>query len=271
MICKMQPRVLYQKFPKRLKKAFLLGAGCIVATAIYAFCFRAYPPVFWMGMICLGFASLLTLYVIVQAIAIRQPMLTLSDAYLTYRKRNIPWSDITAVTALDLPGFRAVGIVLASPAASAPYQKSIARYGAIPIRAARGLSIEELREIVTGYWLASGGPALPASREGEVPAARVDGGAVRTWWARYVAWRERLTPSQLGILVLVNNLLFFAVAYRILVPAVLHPAPLLWTAVALVAAATGCATTLRHRAAMDAYRAGTGPRPTWLHDARSDD
>lgn len=120
----------------------------------------------WMYVILTSILVLALAYNILYAIALRQPMLTLTPRFLIYRKVSIPWEFISDVTELKTPGGTAVGISLSQgyfrvtptesslmprPTMGFFLRKSLAKYGAISIPQARGLTIDGLRQIVADY------------------------------------------------------------------------------------------------------------------------
>jgi hypothetical protein len=100
------------------------------------------------------------------AIALRQPMLVLTDTYLIYRKVRIPWDLIQEVQELAVPTGPCVGIVLtssiirATPLGSSTspvvtigplLQRDVAKYGAILIPPVRDMTPKELRQTILDY------------------------------------------------------------------------------------------------------------------------
>jgi hypothetical protein len=137
----------------------VLGGALIFAA-------RNFPFLFWMYAILTAILLLALAYNVLYVIALRQPMLTLNSRYLIYRKLSIPWEVIADVTELKTSRGAAVGITLREgklrikPTGSSLWpkptmgfllRKSLARYGAISIPQARGITTAQLRRIIADY------------------------------------------------------------------------------------------------------------------------
>ncbi len=173
--------VYYQQVPARLRKAFILGPIGLILGGSLMFAARNIHFLLWSYMILTSMLVLALAYNILYVIALRQPMLTLTPRFLIYRKVSIPWEFISDVTELKTPAGTTVGISLSQryfrvtptesslmprPTLGFFLRKSLAKYGAISIPQARGVTIEALRRIIVDYRDATAPPSRsPASSQ----------------------------------------------------------------------------------------------------------
>jgi hypothetical protein len=156
---------LYQEFPTRLKLALVLNIFVVAYAAGGALVFRSNSLVFWIFSVGLILAAGACIFNVLQAVAMTQPMLVLQPKSLTYRKVSMPWNLIVEVGTLQLPSGPCVGLTLregtlrllpadnavAGPTIGPLLRASIRKHGAIPVPCARGLTVEEMRDLILGY------------------------------------------------------------------------------------------------------------------------
>lgn len=152
--------VYFQQPRNNPGRAIGLAVIGLIYCLILALVMRQLPVPFWI-MVGLGAVIALALiYNILYTLGIRQPMLTVNAEYLVFRKIHIPWRIIERVELIELQNGRFVGIALkdenlritpkSAPASVkvtlAPIvRRDLQRYGAILIPAARGLTVDELK------------------------------------------------------------------------------------------------------------------------------
>jgi hypothetical protein len=168
-------RFFYQVPPKRFRQGLAAHLIALLSGIMLVLIFRSHPlhAVYvdlmglYGGILCIvlgtGNLALATLTII----GLRQPMLTLNESALIYRKAVFPWKVIAGITYVSLPTGRKVGILLRKgqlrirPLRSglfpwytmeAMLSKDLARYGVIPIPQARSISIEGLHDVITDYF-----------------------------------------------------------------------------------------------------------------------
>jgi hypothetical protein len=157
----LEPRVLYQAIPSRLKLVFILGPLAIVlAVAI----FLAAGDNGSLRTFSIAALAIIILVLAVDAVQIagyRKPLLLITPETLIFRSISIEWNKIAGVRILNEGVNRCAGIVLPSgtgfiPASpgmrarvvAAIIDKGIARYGALPIPAVRGMTVDGLCELL---------------------------------------------------------------------------------------------------------------------------
>lgn len=162
----MNEELYYQEAPPRLRAMLAIASIAALVCGTVAFIMRGFPLIFWLEVLLTGVAVLLVGYNILYAIGLSQPMLVLSRSSLIYRKAHIPWNLIVGITEIEASSGPCVGIALpervlrAMPATSSSIprpttgfllRRSLARYGAIPIPRARGMTVDDLRHRIADY------------------------------------------------------------------------------------------------------------------------
>jgi hypothetical protein len=163
----MKHRVFYQDVPKaRIQRAFLLNCIALAYAGALAGVSRLVLVLAWVWWyaICAEVALLLLLVGNIATLIStrRRPMLTLTPTALIYRTIPFKWASIADLQVLETPRGKRLGAVLLSeadqiiPTRGIDFRKrllraEIGKYGAVPVRKAKDLSIEELREVVLDY------------------------------------------------------------------------------------------------------------------------
>lgn len=150
---KMNRVVFYQELPvARVKRAFFLNFAAIAYSFVMLLVGRFVPLAFWGGMAMLVLlVPLLAGNVTVLLGLQRLPMLfwTLNPSYLdgcTFLGRTSPSYILLTLRVRPVTKSR-----LPSPSGWFLISKDLAKYGAIAVPPARGLTIEQLRDLVAGY------------------------------------------------------------------------------------------------------------------------
>lgn len=154
----------FQAMPARLRSFFVAAPIYLAFCAIMILLSGKVAFMFFLVLICGSAVALLLFYNVLVLIGLRRPMLILTESYLTYRRVRIPWQLIRDVTTVKTPMGNRVGIKLRTdviglrpieagkiplPGVGYLLRKSIAQYGAIIIPPARGLTTEEMWQILS--------------------------------------------------------------------------------------------------------------------------
>jgi hypothetical protein len=166
-------RRFYEEVPKRqLWSVFRIGLFGITLGGFGMFYFRSVPDLVRLYAFLLLVLSAITAWKLLYLIFLLYPMLTLTRRYLIYRKVRIPWDLITSVTEVKISTHSYVGIAIrgsilqVTPLTNSPFpslimapilRKHVAKYGAILIPQARGITTDELRRTIEEYgsWCSS--------------------------------------------------------------------------------------------------------------------